>query len=333
MIIDAAGNLYGVTWGGGTGAGGIYKLAPDGTYTVLYTLCPNGYPCADGADPYSLTYAGASSNAPYDGTSPLYGLNSGFTTYGIVFALQNNGNGLWSYNIIHSFCGITDNNCIDGNSPSNLISDANGKLFGITQAGGKYRRGQGLVFSLTAGSGGQWNETSLYDFCREKKCPDGAAPGSLTIGQDGKLYGATLDFGPNCGAIKHLKDCGALFSLDPDGTHYRVLYGFCAQPDCQDGREPSNIIEVQPKHLLGLTAVGGQNDLGTIFEFHNGNLRSLYQFCTGQTQRQNCPGDSYPSGLTLGDATGLTLSVNGTLFGMSRRGGKYGFGEVFELTR
>jgi uncharacterized repeat protein (TIGR03803 family) len=47
LAVDAAGNLYGVTQCGGTGgAGTVYKLAPDGTKTVLY-----GFSGTDGAYP------------------------------------------------------------------------------------------------------------------------------------------------------------------------------------------------------------------------------------------------------------------------------------------
>src|ERR1700722_3843323 len=51
LIADDAGNLYGTTYAGGaTQQGTVFKLAPDGTETVLYSFCKLKY-CADGAGP------------------------------------------------------------------------------------------------------------------------------------------------------------------------------------------------------------------------------------------------------------------------------------------
>src|SRR6516165_11250359 len=53
LIIDAEGNLYGTTYYNGLfglGAGVVFKVAPDGTETVLHDFCSSGG-CADGAFP------------------------------------------------------------------------------------------------------------------------------------------------------------------------------------------------------------------------------------------------------------------------------------------
>lgn len=49
LIADGAGNIYGTTQGGGTAVrwGTVYKMAPDGTVTVLYSFTDG----ADGAEP------------------------------------------------------------------------------------------------------------------------------------------------------------------------------------------------------------------------------------------------------------------------------------------
>src|ERR1700742_1845144 len=39
LIADKAGNFYGATWqGGASNNGTVFKLAPDGTHTILYTF-------------------------------------------------------------------------------------------------------------------------------------------------------------------------------------------------------------------------------------------------------------------------------------------------------
>jgi len=80
MVRDAAGNLYGTTYGGGSNMNGgtVFKVSATGKETKLYTFCSqNG--CADGANPdgglsmdakgnlYGTTLAGGDDNCdpPY----------------------------------------------------------------------------------------------------------------------------------------------------------------------------------------------------------------------------------------------------------------------------
>ena len=319
LIIDSAGNLYGGTTSGGTGSGVIFKVSPSGTYTILYTLCPGGGQCNDGHQAAHLTYAGAADGSAYDGASPLYGLVSGGAAdYGNAFSLKNNADGSWGFSVLHSFCSA--HRCSDGGNPSALTMDGGGDLLGVTELGGKYRHG--LVFKLAPDGNGQWNEASLYDFCPADRCLDGAYPFSLSISADGTLHGTAVRFGPNCQATKHMKDCGALFQLNPDGAGYNLLYGFCAQTNCEDGAVPLDMEEVQPNNFFGSTAYGGQKDAGTLFEFHNGSFRSLYKFCKRESTKKNCAHGKGPGPLTAGRA--------GSLFGWAGDGA-FGGGEVFEF--
>jgi uncharacterized repeat protein (TIGR03803 family) len=78
VILDAAGNLYGTTFYGGSDSGIVFKLMPnpDGTWTehVLHTFL--GY----GAFPVAGLLRGASGN--------LYGTASGGTSGGLVFEIK-----------------------------------------------------------------------------------------------------------------------------------------------------------------------------------------------------------------------------------------------------
>jgi len=59
-------------------------------------------------------------------------------------------------------------------------------MYGITTQGGAYN--QGTVFKLTTGGA----LTTLYSFCAQNGCPDGAQPyGTLIQMGDGDLYGTT----------------------------------------------------------------------------------------------------------------------------------------------
>lgn len=52
LALDQKGNLYGTTaYGGSHGGGVVFKLTPDGKYTVLHSFCQQGYPCTDGTAP------------------------------------------------------------------------------------------------------------------------------------------------------------------------------------------------------------------------------------------------------------------------------------------
>lgn len=56
LALDASGNLFGTTGGGGPADEGIaFALTPSGTETVLYSFCPGGGSCPDGSEPYAVT--------------------------------------------------------------------------------------------------------------------------------------------------------------------------------------------------------------------------------------------------------------------------------------
>src|SRR5262249_28613665 len=89
LIADAAGNLYGTTsFGGGgcaaPGCGTVFKLAPDGTETVLYSFCSQSG-CSAGRTPVAGLIADSAGN--------LYGTarEGGTGGYGMVFQLAGSG--------------------------------------------------------------------------------------------------------------------------------------------------------------------------------------------------------------------------------------------------
>jgi uncharacterized repeat protein (TIGR03803 family) len=179
LIMDAAANLYGTTYHGGTSGGGVvFKLAPDGTETVLYSFCSQ-FNCADGDHP--------SAGLIMDGAGNLYGTTyyGGTSGGGVVFKLAPDG----TETVLYSFC--SQSNCADGSDPeAGLIMDGAGNLYGTTSDGGGTFGG--VVFKLAPDG----TETVLYSFCSQSGCADGSYPeAGLIMDGAGNLYGTTLGGG------------------------------------------------------------------------------------------------------------------------------------------
>src|SRR5580692_7041531 len=184
LIIDAAGNLFGVTAYGGTGGcvqvgvpggcGTVYELAPpksqggQWTYTVLYNF-------KSGKDGYL-----PGGNLVFDKAGNLYGAtsfgggkgttcNPDYQYCGTVFELSppKTKDGKWTEKVLHSFAGGTDG----ANPNGGLVLDSTGAVYGTTSIGGN-RGGQcgsvgcGTAFQLKppATKGAAWTEKQLHLF-------------------------------------------------------------------------------------------------------------------------------------------------------------------------
>jgi uncharacterized repeat protein (TIGR03803 family) len=129
VTLDAEGNLYGTTSGGGTfGLGTVYKMTPSGRETVLHSFA--------GASDGSASYSGVT----FDGAGNLYGTTykGGTANVGVVYRISPSG----LETILHSFTGGSD-----GASPyAGLAIDSAGNLYGTTFAGGQ--NNEGLIFKM-----------------------------------------------------------------------------------------------------------------------------------------------------------------------------------------
>ncbi len=190
LLVDAAGNLYGVnTVGGANGFGNVYELTPRGggkwRLTTLYSFQDQ----PDGASPYG--------GVIFDKSGNLYGTTyyAGANDVGTVYKLTHDS-GSWTESVIYSFKGGSD-----GDSPiSTLVTDAQGNLYGTTSDGGAAKCGCGTIFRLAPGSGGAWNESVVYRFPGTPK-PGFAYNGMASDGK-GNFYGATVHGGSgNDGAV------------------------------------------------------------------------------------------------------------------------------------
>lgn len=136
---DSAGNLYGTTFSGGAYQyyGALYKLAPDGTESVLYSF-PNRFPQGN----YPAV------NVTLDGKGNLAGYtfftdNNFNVSNGAIFELVNPD----TFTLRYSF-GSTKYGENGAGPAGQPLLDASGSLYGATNSGGS--GGNGTVFKLTS---------------------------------------------------------------------------------------------------------------------------------------------------------------------------------------
>ncbi len=229
LVRDKAGNLYGLTYQGGTGGGTIFQLSPgqDGSWTetILYEFC-DGSPCSQGSLAEGLSidsHGNLFGTTQYGGQSPSCPYDAGC---GVVFELSPpvQLGGTWDYSVIYSFCMIFANGaCQDGMNPgASPTIDAAGTIYGTTFYGGASANPQGVAFELSLGSGG-WTEQVLYNFCSLQFCEDGVGGSFLTLNSSGSLYGSS-----DTGGSPTSFGGGVLYELSPgaEGWSESVLQIF-----------------------------------------------------------------------------------------------------------
>jgi len=235
LVLDAAGNLYGMA------NGTVFKLNKAGKIRVLHTF--SGPP--DGQDPLGGVVRDAKGNLY--GTTYMGGV---YNDYGTVFKIDKTGK-TGKETVLRSFSGA------DGSMPqATVILDAAGNLYGVTSSGGTSGNcnpfGCGVVFKLAPNSDGSWKETVLYSFTGQ---PDGSDPvGTLVRDAGSNLYGMTAS-GGSSGA-------GTVFMLDTSGKE-RVLHSFAGGAD---GWFPQAGLLLDSKgNLYGTTSDAG-GGTGTVFK-------------------------------------------------------------------
>src|ERR1039457_3691207 len=244
LVQATNGGLYGTTYGGGTNSEGtIFKITPGGTLTTLYSFCSQTN-CTDGYGPYAGLVQAA--NGDLYGTTSNGGANG---NSGTVFKITPGGNLTTLYRFVCSQSG-----CPDGVDPTaGLVQAANGDFYGTTPYGGT--NGGGTVFKITPSG----TLTTLYRFCSQSGCPDGATPfAGLVQAANGDLYGTTTAGGANGPGT------GTVFRITPSGT-LTTLYSFCSQTNCTDGAVPdAGLVQDTNGDFYGTTFNGGANNSGTV---------------------------------------------------------------------
>jgi uncharacterized repeat protein (TIGR03803 family) len=248
------GELYGMTdnWGA-HGFGTVFKITPGGTLTTLYSFCSEAA-CSDGVNPQGgLVEA---TNGYFYGTT-----RSGGTPvvlgHGTIFRMSPSG----TLTTLHTFCAQTG--CADGIYPQVSLQASDGNLYGTTASGGASANctnslGCGTIFKLTPSG----KLTTLYNFCAQTNCTDGANPTGLIQAANGELYGTTFAGGTNNG--------GTIFKITLGGA-LATLYRFCAQAGCSDGEWPQGgLVQDTNGKLYGTSSGGGTCCEGTVFSLSVG---------------------------------------------------------------
>lgn len=304
LLRDSGGNLYGMGGGGPDNYGVVFKLAPNGQETVLYTF--KGQAQGDGAFPWAGLVRDSAGN--------LYGMTmeGGVYGYGTVFKLTPAG----VETVLHSFQGQPDG----GHPFGDLLLDSKGNLYGTTSDGGSGScvwengsTGCGTVFQISASD----DYKVLYNFAGS---PDGGSPmAALLRDAAGNLYGTTAQGGN----VVLGSQLGTIFRVTPSGQE-TVLYRFTGG---NDGQNPASTLVADPAdNLYGTASEGGPKGWGTVFKLSpSGQETTLYGF----------PGNSTDG---MSPEAGVVRDPHGNLFGTTLVGGFVGecsgsgCGTVFALT-
>jgi hypothetical protein len=345
LIIDAAGNLYGVTAYGGSGdcvllglragCGSVYELSPPkqkgGAWkeTILYSFptakqgyVPNGNLLFDSAgNLYGATIFGGGKGTTCD---PFY------QYCGAVFKLSppKTKGGKWTEKVLHAFAGIgTGKQFGDGASPNGgLVLDSKGTIYGTTYIGGyncphNSNQGCGTVFELKppASKGTAWTENVMYRFNPARSYEAWPMAG-LIMDRNGHLFGTTHE--------------DTVFRLVPNSKRKgswteTILYSFKGKGASYALDAPLIFDSTGNLYTTAYAGSGGSLN-GNVFRLRppSGNdsgwtIDVLYNFA-------GSPDGAWP-------AAGLIFNQHGDLYSTTQAGGagqacQGGCGTVFEVS-
>jgi len=208
----------------------------------------------------------------------------------------------------------------EGTHPSaGVIVASQGQLYGTTNGGGNWNLGSVYELLPPASPGAARTEMVLHSFYG----PEGEYPiGGLVMDTSGALYGVTT---------KNTTGYGTAFQLEPPTSGstpwtLTVIYEFTES----DGNPSGGLVFCNGPGLYGLTEATG---------LQKGTVYRLTPPSTGTGVWTKTTLYSFPGGTGGWDPVGrLAVGSNGTLFGVTRYGGKPaaagdGGGTVFSLAR
>ena len=208
-----------------------------------------------------------------------------------------------TYSLVHTFSNVPD-----GAYPNAVMQDAQGNLYGTTDAGGNpcSTGSCGTIYKIDTSG----NETVLFRFTGFTQ---GAFPkASLVEDAEGNLYGNTQGNG-------YIDADSVAFKLDTKGN-YTVLYDFDTVGGhgcCQD----SPLAIAKDGILYGMSPYGGQENCGPqglgcglLYRLTQSGVNTVIHVFTG-------PDGTQPEG-------GLVVDSDGSLYGTAIIGGKPGCSSI-----
>lgn len=243
----------------------------------------------------SLNGDSPNGNLLYASDGNLYGMTNkgGVNNLGIIFR----------YNpTTELFIKLFDFDGVNGQHPDNgLFQAANGKLYGVTSAGGLNSFGVIFEFDIV---------TSLfqkkYDFTN---MTDGTIPyGNFIEVNNGILYGITLYGG--------LSSFGVIYQYDYVNNNYTKKQDFDSTYSTYN--IAGSLTLLSNGKILGVNSSGGNNNLGVLYEYNY-----VTNSITKKIDFNGVPNGSNPCGTIL-------ETTNGKLFGMTTDGGLYNSGILYE---
>ncbi len=274
--------LYGTAFeGGGSNQGTIFSMNPNGSN--FQTLHAFSF-YSDGAQPATgLTVVG----------STFYGVtaNGGAHRSGTLFSMNSDGS---NFQVLRSFTST------DGYSSREPLTPIGSTLYGMTVFNG------GTIFSMNL------NGTNVQTLHQFTSSIAGPTSGFTIVGS--ALYGAADSFGvPGAN--------GTAFSIDPDGSNFRLLHTFRGT----DGESPRTAPTLVGTTLYGTASVSTM--LGDPDPTHDGTVYSMNpdgsNFQVVHTFTEGRDGGAIEAGLTL---------VGSTLYGTAYTGGAGGYGTIYSIT-
>jgi uncharacterized repeat protein (TIGR03803 family) len=280
------GNFYGACEAGGAyGLGTIFKIAPDGTFTVLYAFPTTPSPYGgqvplNGLAPNTLILG---SDGNFYGTLQN-GSQAGVGNGGMLFQITPTG----GFSVVTYFpdSSVPGSGTYDfpyGSGPTSIVQGSNGSFYiSMTAGAGALttpRSNLGAINEVTLGG----VVTQFFTFPADGS--DGvpsAAP--LVEGSDGSMYGTT-----NITLNNPNKYPDLAYKLSPSGD-FTKLYQFTGGSD------------------------GGHITNGGLFPGSDGNFYGVTNY-GGNTTASNCLGAPLPAGTTgpAGCGTFFQLQPSGTL--------------------
>ncbi len=267
LLKASDGNFYGTTdSGGNSGKGTVYKVTPDGTFSVLHSFVNDSTTnVLEGSSP-TVLIQGADGN--------LYGLCGGGGVNPVTVA---GGGTFYRLGLDGTFTKLYDFDTGTANSdvfPVALVQGGDGNFYGLTRVGGASGVNEGTYFRLSPDGK---TFTELFAFKGSNNGLGYAPAAQLLVGKDGNFYGTTTTSG---GDGSGTSGSGTIFKATTSGA-ITMLYPFVKNTDPSGVTAP--LIQGTDGAFYGVSTTGGSVQFGNIFRYGpDGSFSILHEFTDPQ---------------------------------------------------